>query len=238
VEIFRVSGSWSPHLDFIGIRPDADGPVTPAPRRHPQADSAFSDLGDQLPHCERLNAYFHNITVPGGVTIASGESAWFVFGSWRVGADVGECSVAGATFDMLPTNSTGSGGGISWGDAKGQSAAVVVGVNLGLPFQTWASAAAHIPAIETSGFGLLGSRGNRAYLCRQKFPSGTYADANPSRVRVLDRTLPLVRRCPRNTTIDVALVMRSSYASAGTLIGEVAVDVLIVPSDSPVKFTT
>jgi hypothetical protein len=232
-------------MDYIGIRPFEDGPVLPAPVRDAQASSAFSDLADQLPHCERLNAYFNNITVPAGFSVASGESAWFVFGQWRVGAgsdtDIGECAIVGAFFDLLPTDSTGLGGpGISWGSAKGQSAAVVIGVSLGIPFQSWTARPAYLPAIETVAPSLLSPRGARPYLFRQRFPSGTYADATPQRLRVLDRTNPFVHRAVAGATIDAALVVNGSQiaAGAGTLVGEATVDVLVVPTHGAPKFTT
>lgn len=180
---------------------------------------AETPLSFDLPQAFARAAWWWQIAVPIGQVFTAGMSAWFGLRRLRVGVDVPQCALAGATFIMLPCDSAGAGfggtPGIAWGDARGISAAVVVDRGLHwVQVGAWTSGPANLPAIETAGLGT-NPDSPRDYLIAQGYPPGLWSDTTPNKWEPITRTLPLLARLPVGDVLDVAVVFNSAQIAAG-----------------------
>lgn len=232
---------------FRGKPPIEDGTIIQSRPLNPQGQDAFNDLVAQLPGSRPLPGGFRSIPVANNEKISTGKSAWYKFQEINVPAEMGECAIFGADFRLMPTDSTASGNAaanVGWGDASGTSAWVVIDTGLGLPYQKWVGADAHLPGIETAAGspGLLLGKGARGYLFAEPFPSGTFVDTTPGKAGVITRIAPFVVRVRAPMTIDMALVVPNSQihnlgGGARTLLGMVYCRAWVAPIDQEIRFT-
>ncbi len=191
------------------------GGLPPRPRVTPQATAPNPELAEYLPSFETLPGYVASVAVPNPSTLSipSGTSAWYVFDQYRIGEDVGELALMTAKFELLPCDVDGSGDTatyVAWGTTKGYGAAVVVDINLGLPYRLWTGQHAFVPGVEATGHGALGPRDKRRYAFRTTFPTGKYTDTTPAKGAFVRSAAPTIRRATAGDTVDFALVVRGS----------------------------
>lgn len=203
------------------------GPDAPADLRSP--------LTSVFPQYQVLRTGFDLINRPAGLaTAAAGDSWWYGLESWTADTGLGvgqEFSLVGAAWQMMPSNvggttmfgiapSGGAGTMLGWGDATGTTAYIVCGVNLpGFTLNSWWSARCYIPGIEVPpGAPAAPAPYNwnqlPEYLLEAKFPPGAISDVPPQEKNLRWGFSPFQKRVPSGSSLQVALVMRSTYIAA------------------------
>ncbi len=213
------------------------GTVQPSSRRAPQRQAAEPDLAGLFPDLRKLPGFFWKIAVPGGLSIPTGRAAVFCFAQYECGAETnGEGMIVGASVDMRPCDTTGSGDTgqfVAWGDTAGETAALVVGVGLNLTYNTWVSRVVHHPGVIDAAAFHVSARGAETYPLAVSFPSGKRTDTTPQQKQLEPRFLPVAQAVRDGETIQFALVVSREYvdglAGARTLKGMVRVDLHWMP---------
>lgn len=222
-----MTGGRYPNLatDRAGVRIRvAQGPSPEALARAAEIaaitrhEGGASPLASQLPSFDTEEVFFHQIRVPDGTSIPSGQSAIYGLRRLRVPDDTGEeIGFLGADFHLLPTDvdaagSVASGGGtaLGWGDTRGMAAAVIVGRSLDMVEGAWKGTAVYLPGLETSSPCLTSRAGQTKYLLRRWFPAGKWNDTTPNKYQQFVPVAGFVERVTQGETLDVALVVRGS----------------------------
>lgn len=177
-------------------------------------------LVELLPQYITRRAWFTEIATAGGPTIATGHSAWYGLRRIDVAGAIGEdLGLFGTRFEMLPCNTNGAvaasaGTAGSWGDAKGNKAAIVVGKNLPITLNAWSSAKAFIPGVEWATAGTAGllveDQEGPEILGSRGFPPGTLNDTAPQRHVDPIVSAPWVSPFRESDFLDVALVVNKA----------------------------
>jgi hypothetical protein len=186
-------------------------------------------------------SYFDRITVPAGLTITAGQSAWY--GLLQLRSDesgpVGdEFSVDQARIELGPTDPSGMGHSseaapLTWGTTLGLRAAIIIGIGLDwVRFNAWSSGAVQAPGIEDAH--TLNGQNPARYLVRQGFPPGKINDTIPAKIPYSHPLGVGVARVQRNQTLTVALVLRrdtvNNLAAQKTLCGYGLVQLNVQPN--------
>lgn len=231
----------------VGVTPpspnDAPAPTRALPR------SPFTDL---LPSARMVLAFFQTIGVTLPAAPTSDVAAWYGLRRLNVVEDTGqEITVFGARFELLPCNTgataiDGAANGIAWGDARGVTAAIVIGRRLPIQVGQWKYAPCFLPAIglaaESGTADDTGVRnaGQADYLHVETFPTGAFGDATPNKLAEYRNISPYNNRVRDGDTLDVALVMRKSYVGGQTnkvIQGYARVELYIGQTDIEAPFT-
>lgn len=212
----------NPFLTAAGVYVAPTNQTPSIPQAPGQAGrSPYIDL---FPQMAQWSVYFGEATVPTGVSLSTGDSAWWLLRSIAVPQITDDFAFVGLDAELWPADSTGpvlapsSGTAMVWSDDFAMKAAVVVDRNLGLSPGLWNSRPAYIPQIEApataQAYHRLPPDNPREYIKVLHLPPGGYT-VSPIRTNiVLARWLPTVHRFVQNDALDVALVVNGAQIAA------------------------
>ena len=224
--------------------------------REAQASRAVQrpqSLTNMFPSALSIPVWFDKITVPAGLAApAAGIS--YLYGLRRLvvgnnGDIVRNAAFYGAYFQLRPTdwNGKGTGGGAgssgSWGDNRGEKAAIVIGRNLqNFREGGFTEYRAAMPGIDGHNAGVVDNTRVPSFLMTQTFPPGDWGDTAPQ-LALVPRTLaPAATRLIEGNTLDVGLLLNGAQVaaiSAGvpkTIIGYANIDIYVVSTDQDTDF--
>lgn len=239
-------------------------PFDPAAiERDRAANAALSEATSPLqplfpePLIER--AYFHQITVPSGLSATAGNGpAWYLLRQITAGGSIRPFQLSAVSWVMHPPDvdgvgvsgqvaaGTAAGNALPWGDTTGTSAAIVVLRNPNMPVGTWTFAPAQIPGIElASATGTYGApnsatlinpaNGAEPYLHAQPFPGGKWSSNPPAQSIGRRMFLPASPRFRSGERLGLALVIGRSFvhslAANRVLCGRAEVSLELLPLD-------
>lgn len=217
----------NPDLARVGIGQSYGALPPPAPFQPKRAD-VVSPLNQAFAEFKTITAFADVIPTGAALpTAATGESFWYCLKSIRVGEDEDPFLLAGARFELRPTDSTPNGTGphgvsivnsVAWGDTTGLSAAVVIGRGLSwLKENQWTVAPANLPFIEQNTAGNRPVKKSPEYITWTPFPPGKFSDTTPNYVYVPDSYAPNGIRFEENGgTLDFAIVLRAGQVTGNT----------------------
>jgi len=201
---------------------------TPSKPRRPIVPEERLACGSQQCSCHVETAYFTriNLTAP---TIAAGQSAAYGLMKLDVRQRFGqEARVLGVHFHLLPCDVNGTGLGtasatpLPWGDARGLSAALLVGVDLPTQLGAWSSLTAYAAGLELNQASPPASAAasivtGARYLCSPiRFPTGTFDQVTPNfnsgTISFEGDQAPVLA----GESLDVALVMDRVFVTGQT----------------------
>lgn len=229
------------------------GDVSKAEARSVRAKERPSSLTNMFPTALSIPVWFDKITVPAGIA-APPAGVSYLYGLRRlvVGANgdiVRNAAFYGAYFQLRPTDWNGKGttGGAgssgSWGDNRGEKAAIVIGRNLqGFNEGGWTQYRAAMPGIDGHNAGVVDNTRVPSFLMTQTFPPGDWGDTAPQ-LALVPRTLaPAATRLIEGNTLDIGFLLNGtqlSTISAGvpkTIIGYASIDIYVVSTDQDTDF--
>ncbi|MBX3384933.1 MAG: hypothetical protein KF768_00015 [Phycisphaeraceae bacterium] len=240
-----------PRMLTMGLRAQTGSPP-PAAMPADSRDLPRSPFTDLLPSSRTIFAYFQTIDATLGAAPAGDYAAWYGLRRLKVWEDTGqEITVFGARFTLAPCNVDGTAVDgaaepLPWGDARGVTAALVIGRRLPIRLGAWTFAPANLPAIgEAAESGVADDTGTRGpgqpdYFAVETFPTGKFDDGTPNKVTTYKNISPYNNRVRDGETLDVALVMRKGYVESQTakvIQGYALVEVLIGQTDIEKPFT-
>jgi len=189
-----------------------------------------------------VRAGFHQLAIPNGFAVGSGESAWYKLRSIDPGNDPAaplDFAIVGVRAELCACDVDAAGGGgisaanaAAWGDTRGMLAAIVVGRSLPGRLNAWSSAPAYIPGIDTGGpGGLLIPTQAPDYIYKTGFPSGKWSDTTPGKGIASWSFAPDQVVFPSGAgSLDISLVVQGSQiqtAASKTLVGMADVSIML-----------
>lgn len=209
-----------------------DALATPPAAAAPQA----RQFSERLPQAQKLRVWFSRLDVPASISATLVSRMPVIYGLHRIVADrelTDALVLTGAEMTLAPSDVNGvgipddtpdgdagvpaSGGAntaLAWGDLRGRSAAIIVGINLPMTVGVWRSAEIGVPGIQNSGV-CRATSGRPDYLIVQHFPPGHFGDSTSPNIYPRWTFAPTIVRIPPGASLDVALVCRRSHVSVG-----------------------
>ncbi len=191
-------------------------PIEPhGPRTAPR--SPFTDL---FPSFDIVSAWFTSIpSPPVGFGPDPDESVVYCLRTVRAGGEIpNDFAVFSVAMTMLPPDSAGvvpgPATGINWGIGDtvaptSRDVGILVGINLGVPANTWALKRVPLPGVmPIEDYSAVSLPRNKppGLIHYEKFPIGTYTEP-AIREKVVSRSFaPWVRRVPEGSSLDILLV--------------------------------
>lgn len=223
----------------------SSGQLPPSPRSAPR--SPFTDL---FPTFDVVAAYFTSITWP-IFTFTNTDTIAYCLRSFRAGSDVrGDFSIFSVDGTMLPPDSGGIvPGGIptAWGGGDtaaptGREVGILIGVDLGVPANTWAIRNnLRLPGIAGHSAQAGVSLAQQPRLIHfEKFPIGTYTEPAIREKKFSRSFAPWVRRVPEGSSLDILLVglgKAFSYEAGSQVNGYASIQVGIGLAENEQRFT-
>lgn len=219
---------------------DDQADALPRMRRRGRANVSpvLAQLPDALPI---IPCGFAAVPIAAGITIATGESAWFGLLDRDIDTDfILGAALHGVSLEMCSCDINGVGGGIAgsttpraWGNAKGEGAAIVIGVDLPTKGKTdgttWVSAPCGFPGVDNVALPNLnrGTAIGRTFMSFG-FPPGAYNDPVPYRQKWTRSLQPMLYRIRPGESLCVALVVARSVVhnlgAGANLFGSVSIE--------------
>lgn len=213
--------------------------------------AARSPFSDVLPVMKPIRAYFNQITVPAGLSVPAGFSAWYGLRSITFPGDFSQDAMLGgysATMMAADVNGAGisgqilaaggAGTALPWGDNTGSSAAIIIGRNLGITQNAWSALRTpDVAGIEMTTVGappaqsLVSTGVSSEIPIILRFPPGKWSDTLPLYSELRTMFLPFQFPLLQGSTLDVALVVArnvvDSLAASRVLCGRAEVTLAI-----------